>query len=148
MTALSNWPEWIGYLAAMLTTASFVPQAWLTFRSRDVSGISLGMYSAFTAGVALWLVSPVLPAWALMLLLGCGALLAAVHLNVFDRLPAEEHHLIAERPKLLEQRLRAGQKRQPGGGEGHAAAVAFEQARAHVGFELLDVERQRRLRHG
>jgi MtN3 and saliva related transmembrane protein len=46
----------IGYLAAFLTTLSFVPQAWLTFRTRDVSGISLGMYSVFTLGVALWLV--------------------------------------------------------------------------------------------
>ena len=48
--------DFIGYLAAILTTCSFVPQAWLTFRTRDVSGISLGMYSVFTAGVALWLV--------------------------------------------------------------------------------------------
>jgi MtN3 and saliva related transmembrane protein len=48
--------ELIGFCAAFLTTASFVPQAWLTFKTRDVSGISLGMYSAFTLGVALWLV--------------------------------------------------------------------------------------------
>ena len=33
----------LGYAAATLTTASFLPQAWLTFRSRDVSGISLAM---------------------------------------------------------------------------------------------------------
>ena len=46
----------VGSVAAVLTTGSFIPQAWLTFRSRDVSGISLGMYSAFTVGVALWLV--------------------------------------------------------------------------------------------
>ena len=45
----------IGYLAAILTTCSFVPQAWLTFRTRNVSGISLGMYSVFASGVALWL---------------------------------------------------------------------------------------------
>ena len=45
----------LGYLAALLTTSSFVPQAWLTLRTRDVSGISLSMYSAFTLGVALWL---------------------------------------------------------------------------------------------
>ena len=44
-----------GYVAATLTSASFIPQAWLTFRSRDVSGISLGMYSLFTLGIALWL---------------------------------------------------------------------------------------------
>ncbi len=47
--------ELIGYLAASLTTASFIPQAWKTFRSKDVSGISLVMYSMFTAGIALWL---------------------------------------------------------------------------------------------
>jgi MtN3 and saliva related transmembrane protein len=51
-----NTSELVGYLAASLTTASFIPQAWLTFRTKDVSGISLGMYSVFTLGVALWLV--------------------------------------------------------------------------------------------
>ncbi len=51
-----NWTELIGYAAAILTTGSFVPQAWLTFRTRDVSGISLGMYSVFTGGIALWLI--------------------------------------------------------------------------------------------
>jgi MtN3 and saliva related transmembrane protein len=48
-------PDTVGYLAALLTTSSFVPQAVLTLRTRDVSGISLSMYSAFTLGVALWL---------------------------------------------------------------------------------------------
>jgi MtN3 and saliva related transmembrane protein len=47
--------DYVGYLAASLTTLSFVPQALHTWRSRDVSGISLGMYSVFTAGIALWL---------------------------------------------------------------------------------------------
>jgi MtN3 and saliva related transmembrane protein len=47
--------QWLGYAAATCTTASFLPQALLTLRTRDVSGISLGMYSAFTFGVALWL---------------------------------------------------------------------------------------------
>lgn len=51
-----NGQDLLGYLAAALTTGSFLPQAWLTLRTRDVSGISLAMYSAFTAGVALWLV--------------------------------------------------------------------------------------------
>ncbi len=47
--------EILGYIAAILTTSSFVPQAWHTFSTRDVSGISLGMYSVFTVGVACWL---------------------------------------------------------------------------------------------
>lgn len=46
----------LGYLAATLTTGSFVPQAWQTFRSPNLAGISISMYSAFTLGVALWLV--------------------------------------------------------------------------------------------
>ncbi len=58
----------IGYLAASLTTASFVPQAWKTFTTKDVSGISLVMYSMFTAGVALWLLYGVLlGAWPIVL---------------------------------------------------------------------------------
>ena len=58
----------IGYLAATLTTASFVPQAWLTFRTRNVSGISLAMYSAFTLGIALWLAYGVLiRAWPIVI---------------------------------------------------------------------------------
>ncbi|MBI5659661.1 MAG: SemiSWEET transporter [Nitrosomonadales bacterium] len=45
-----------GYPAAFLTTVAFVPQAWQSWRTRDLSGISLPMYALFTAGVALWLV--------------------------------------------------------------------------------------------
>jgi MtN3 and saliva related transmembrane protein len=48
--------ELLGYLAAALTTLSFAPQAWLAFRTRDVSGISLGMYGAMVSGIVLWLV--------------------------------------------------------------------------------------------
>jgi MtN3 and saliva related transmembrane protein len=60
--------ELIGYCAAALTTLSFLPQAWLTFRTRDVRGISLGMYSAFTIGVALWLLYGVMMgAWPIVL---------------------------------------------------------------------------------
>jgi MtN3 and saliva related transmembrane protein len=60
--------DWVGFGAATLTTASFLPQAWLSFRTRDVSGISLGMYSVFTVGVALWLAYGVmLGAWPIVL---------------------------------------------------------------------------------
>ena len=45
----------IGYLAAILTTVAFVPQALTSWRTRDLSGVSLPMYSNFTAGVAMWL---------------------------------------------------------------------------------------------
>lgn len=64
---IPEWTDWLGYAAATLTTASFIPQAWLTFRTRDVSGISLSMYSAFTLGVALWLLYGLaLQAWPIV----------------------------------------------------------------------------------
>ena len=46
----------IGYIAMSLTTSAFAPQALLTLKTHDVSGISLAMYASFTVGVALWLV--------------------------------------------------------------------------------------------
>ncbi len=48
-------PDLLGYGAAFLTTAAFVPQALKSWASRDLSGISLWMYSLFSLGVALWL---------------------------------------------------------------------------------------------
>jgi MtN3 and saliva related transmembrane protein len=63
-----NLIDWVGSLAAFLTTASFIPQAWKTFKSKDVSGISLTMYGLFTAGVAMWLVYGVLlVAWPIII---------------------------------------------------------------------------------
>ncbi len=48
--------EIIGYVAATLTTSSFLPQAILTIKTRDTEGLSLSMYSIFTAGVLCWLI--------------------------------------------------------------------------------------------
>ncbi len=44
----------IGMLAGALTTISFVPQVIKTLKTKDTSGISLGMYSLFNIGVLLW----------------------------------------------------------------------------------------------
>ena len=75
--------ELIGYLAATLTTCSFVPQAWHTFRTRDVRGISLGMYSVFTTGVALWLVYGVtLSAWPIVVANAVTLVLACLILGM------------------------------------------------------------------
>jgi MtN3 and saliva related transmembrane protein len=60
--------DWVGYAAAFLTTSSFVPQALHTFRTKDVAGISLGMYSAFVVGISLWLVyGLLLSAWPIVI---------------------------------------------------------------------------------
>ena len=57
---ISNLTNMIGSAAAVLTTLAFIPQAYQSYKTRDLSGISLPMYSAFTLGVALWLVYGVL----------------------------------------------------------------------------------------
>jgi len=46
----------VSYVAATLTTVAFLPQAIMTVRTRDTSGISLGMYVMFTIGVNSWMV--------------------------------------------------------------------------------------------
>ena len=58
----------VGYAAATLTTLSFIPQTLKSWRTRDLSGVSLGMYSLFTLGVALWLIyGVVLESWPIIL---------------------------------------------------------------------------------
>ena len=44
----------LGFAAAISTTASFLPQAIKTIRTKDTSGISLSMYSLFAGGTLLW----------------------------------------------------------------------------------------------
>jgi len=58
----------IGYAAATLTTLAFIPQTLHSWRSRDLSGVSLSMYSLFTLGVALWLTyGVVLEIWPIII---------------------------------------------------------------------------------
>lgn len=73
--------DFLGYTAATLTTLSFVPQVWRTFRTRDVRGISLRMYTTFTLGIAAWLAygivlgeTPMILANSLSLVLACSVL--------------------------------------------------------------------------
>ena len=47
--------EILGYIAAFLTTAAFLPQTMKTIKSRDTASISLAMYVMFTTGIVLWL---------------------------------------------------------------------------------------------
>ena len=91
--------DWLGFAAAALTTSSFVPQALLTLRTRDVSGISVAMYSAFTLGVALWLVyGIVLRSWPIVV---ANALTVALAFTILLT------KILVER----QQRRASGQKR-------------------------------------
>ncbi|HDG1688993.1 TPA: SemiSWEET transporter [Kluyvera georgiana] len=51
-----EWASWIGYLAACLTTLSFLPQAIKVIATRNTQGISGLMYVMFVCGLVMWLV--------------------------------------------------------------------------------------------
>ncbi|WP_317129260.1 SemiSWEET family sugar transporter [Cognatitamlana onchidii] len=48
--------ELIGFVAAILTTAAFLPQVYKTWKTKDVSGLSLLMLIIFFIGIIGWLV--------------------------------------------------------------------------------------------
>ncbi|MFH7826546.1 SemiSWEET transporter [Kluyvera chengduensis] len=51
-----EWVSLIGYLAACLTTLSFLPQAIKVIATRNTQGISGLMYIMFVCGLVMWLI--------------------------------------------------------------------------------------------
>ncbi|MBF4987605.1 SemiSWEET transporter [Methylophilus sp. 14] len=69
----------IGSIAAVCTTLAFVPQVVQSWRTRDLSGISLPMYTIFTIGVLLWLIYGILiQDWPVIIANAITAMLASV----------------------------------------------------------------------
>lgn len=69
--------DWMGGIAASLTTSSFIPQVWQVWRSRHTKDISLGMYTIFTGGVTMWLIYGVmLDSWPIIIANGITVALA------------------------------------------------------------------------
>ncbi|HRG37817.1 MAG TPA: SemiSWEET transporter [Bacteroidia bacterium] len=50
-----NFVTILGFLAAIGTTGSFIPQVIHIVKTKDTKGISLSMYIIFTSGVLCWL---------------------------------------------------------------------------------------------
>ncbi|MBN1575862.1 MAG: SemiSWEET transporter [Chitinispirillaceae bacterium] len=68
----------IGSVAAIATTASFIPQAIKVIGTRDTRSISLWMYLIFSIGVALWLIYGILKRDAPIILANAVTLLFAI----------------------------------------------------------------------
>jgi MtN3 and saliva related transmembrane protein len=65
---MNDFTNIVGFIAAIFTTFAFVPQVIKVWRTRSTADISLGMYSLFTLGVALWLAYGILlNAWPIIL---------------------------------------------------------------------------------
>ena len=76
-----NTTDFIGYFSAFLTTFAFVPQALHSWKTRDLSGVSLPMYSIFSLGVLGWIVYgaliaswPIIVANSVTFVLACAVL--------------------------------------------------------------------------
>jgi len=52
--------EIIGLIAAVLTTAAFLPQVYKTWKTKDVSSLSFPMLVLFFIGIILWFIYGVL----------------------------------------------------------------------------------------
>ncbi len=52
--------EFIGFLAAFLTTAAFVPQAIKVYKTQKTEDLSLGLFAMLFVGILLWLVYGIL----------------------------------------------------------------------------------------
>jgi MtN3 and saliva related transmembrane protein len=97
-------PELLGYMAAVVTTASFAPQAYLVWKTRNVNGVSLGMYTIISVGLSLWLAYgfmidswPVIIANAATLSLSLFILAMKLRWGIFNTaVPAVENRLGAE----------------------------------------------------
>ncbi len=75
--------EIVGFVAGTLNTIAFLPQVWHSWTTRDLSGISLRMYSLFTLGTLLWLIYGVaLASWPIAIANGCTLVLASLVLRL------------------------------------------------------------------
>ena len=86
--------EIIGFVAGTLNTIAFLPQVWHSWRTHDLSGISLRMYSLFTLGTLLWLIYGIaLASWPITVANGCTLVLASLvlRLKLIHRRASEPH---------------------------------------------------------
>ena len=89
----------VGGIAALLSTISFVPQAWKIIQSRDTSGISTGMYIVTVLGFTLWTTYGAMQtAWPLIASNGICLILSAFILTM-KLLPQREKEKVADAVK-------------------------------------------------
>jgi MtN3 and saliva related transmembrane protein len=80
-----------GYIAAVCTTISFIPQALKVYRTKSTKDISLGMFLLMTTGVLFWLIYgiminsiPLLAANAVTILFSFYILLMKIKLDYIN----------------------------------------------------------------
>ena len=86
----------VGSLATLCSVTSFLPQAWKVIRTRDMTGISTGMYAVTVVGFGLWLTyGLLLRQWPLILTNGACLLLSGFILGM-KLLPRRKREEVAD----------------------------------------------------
>jgi MtN3 and saliva related transmembrane protein len=86
----------IGSIAAVLSTASFTPQAWKIIKSRETKDISAGMYALTVTGFAMWTTyGLILMQWPIIVTNSICLLLAGFILTM-KLLPRREKNKVAD----------------------------------------------------
>lgn len=75
--------EIIGFTAAILTTVAFLPQVYKTWKTKDVTSLSLPMLLLFFVGVVLWLIYGILKQSPSMIFANGTTVISAVLLLYF-----------------------------------------------------------------
>ena len=101
--------EYIGIVAAFLTTFAFLPQAWQVIKTRSTGDLSPIMYSCFWVGVVMWLVYGITKgdialifANAITALLAGIVLFYVIYNKVSNENPGEDHQEAHDLPANAE----------------------------------------------
>jgi MtN3 and saliva related transmembrane protein len=86
----------VGAVAAVASTASFVPQAVKIIRTRDTGSISVGMYGITVVGFALWVSYGVLLGGWPIIASNSICLILSAFILVMKLLPRHEKEAIAD----------------------------------------------------
>ncbi|MGE5480385.1 MAG: SemiSWEET transporter [Chloroflexota bacterium] len=80
-----EFSQWFGFVAAGLTTGSFIPQVIKILKTKQAKGISIAMYIIYVIGISFWLLYgimikqyPIIFANTLTLLLSSTVLLMKI----------------------------------------------------------------------
>lgn len=87
----------LGYLAALASVASFLPQAWKIVKTRNVDGLSVRMYALTTLSFCLWLLFGILNAQWPLILPNALCLVAASFILVMLLMPKQDMKRVAEK---------------------------------------------------
>ena len=76
-------PEYIGFFAAALTTAAFLPQAYKIWKSKTADGLSLSMYTLMCLGILSWLIYGVLIQSPSVIVANCISFSITIFITIF-----------------------------------------------------------------